>query len=301
MHCQPHCRRFDHEGNGGQCILKFQWKPGVKYKLVMGVIPAKAGDVGFVRWGGWIVDSTGAETFIGGYEVPNYNNYAGVGLIQPGTISTVFEYYRAPMNVSCSSLPPGSLTWSGLKVNGSRTPSSVYVNYATGLTECANSDYVRSYVKTIGSITQTTGILNVPKASQGAYQWSSTTTPAPVAPTPTPPVVAPPPVVVNPPWVAPRPNATPEFLARVACTYDAVIAYYKNDFFKYNMGSITNGDNIYMIGYGDIGWARQNVLISALAYDHMVGDMIVVWVDGTALGRRQSFGKIEIWMDLAGC
>lgn len=297
----PHCKRFDHEGNGGQCIMKFQWKPGSKYKLVMGVIPAKSGDVGFTRWGGWIVDSAGTETFIGGYEVPNYNGLAGVGGLYPGSIAMLMEYYYGPKNQQCSSLPQQSLTWSGLRVNGSRKPSNVSARYQTFLTDCLNSDYVRSYSKGTDSITQTTGIVNVPRAAQGSSLWAAGSVTPTTPTTPTPPVVTTP--VVN--GVPARPvqtyQASPWILLaernRVSCTYEAIYSHFRS-FFHPTMHppilETTTAVNMYY-NSGDFVGKTQ---VYGLFYD-WAGDkkLKVLYMDG----RLDDLGPMTDWIALAGC
>lgn len=303
----PHCQRFSHEGNGGMCIMKFQWKPGVKYKLVMGQIAAKAGDVGFVRWGGWLVDSTGTETFIGGYEVPDYSGFKGVGGLLPASILMVMEYYLAPSNVQCSSLPQQSLTWSGLRVNGSRAPKNVYARYQTFLSNCVNTEYVRSYSKGTDSITQTTNVLSVPRASEGAFLWStSSVTPVPTAPTtpaPTPPTSATTMPVVN--GVPTRPVQTLQMspwilLAernRVSCTYEAIYRHFNSFFKPDDQPSIVETKtavNMYYM-FGDFIGKTQ---VYGLFYD-WAGDkkLKVLYMDG----RLDDLGPMADWIALAGC
>lgn len=301
-----HCKRFGHEGNGGQCIMKFQWKSGVKYKLVMGQIAAKAGDVGFARWGGWLIDtSTGAETFIGGYEVPNYNGLNGPGLLNPGSILTVFEYYVAPSNVQCSSLPYGSLAWSDLKVNGVRKPSNASARYATGLTDCQNSEYVRSYSTGKGSVTQTTGMTSVPRAAEGVLLWTGATTPTqptnptqPTAPTqPTTPVTRLPGI----PEQTVLPAGTPWMLLaerdRVSCTYHAISRHFRSFFHPtedpFVMSRPWAENYIYM--QGDFIGKTQ---VYGLFYD-WGGDkrLKMLYMNG----RIDDLGPMADWISLAGC
>ncbi|MBB6558882.1 hypothetical protein HNP48_001546 [Acidovorax soli] len=288
----PHCQRFSHEGNGAMCIMKFQWKPGVKYKLVMGIIPAKTGDVGFTRWGGWLVDSAGVETFIGGYEVPDYNGLKGVGGLLPANILMVMEYYLAPSNVQCSSLPQQSLTWSGLRVNGSRAPKNVYARYQTFLSDCVYSEYVRSYSKGSDSITQTTNVLNAPRANEGAFLWTSSVTPVPTTPT-TPAPTPTTPVVTTPSGD----KMSAAFRQQVVCTYGRVIRHFKDHFAAALPIREYVSDITYQIGYPEDQWGKNGSLVAALAYVHSEGQMTVVWADGT----RQNFGPIGDWISAAGC
>lgn len=289
----PHCQRFSHEGLGAMCIMKFQWKPGVKYKLVMGIIPAKAGDVGFTRWGGWLVESTGAETFIGGYEVPNYNGLQGVGGLYPPSIMMVMEYYLAPKNVQCSSLPQQSLTWSGLRVNGNRKPKNVSVRYQTFLSDCVNSEYVRSYAKGTDSITQTTNMLSVPRATQGPFLWTAdNVTPVPQ---PTTPVVPAPttPVVTTPSGS----KMTTAFRNQVVCTYGRVMRHFKEHFSAGIPIREYVTDTTYQIAYPEDQWGKNGSTVMGLGYTHSMGQMTVIWPDGT----RQEFGDVGMWIALAGC
>ena len=298
-----HCRRFDHEGNGGQCIMRFEWKSGVKYKLVMGLIAAQPGDVGFARWGGWLIDtSTGVTTFIGGYEVPNYNGLNGQGLINPGSILTVFEYYLAPANVQCNSLPYGSLIWTDLMVNGVRKSSNAFARYDTGITDCKNSDYVRTYSKGKGSVTQTTGMVNVSRAAEGAWLWNEATAPTtptqPATPTlPTTPVTRPPAI----PEQTVLPTGTPWMLLaerdRVACTYYAINRHFRQFFHPtedpFVMSRPWAENYIYM--QGDFIAKSQ---VYGLFYD-WGGDkkLKVLYMNG----RMDDLGPMADWIALAGC
>ena len=292
-----HCRRFDHEGNGGQCIMKYQWKPGAKYKLVMGIIPAKTGDVGFVRWGGWIVDtSSGAETFIGGYEVPHYNGLQGVGGILPHSILVNYEYYLAPSGVTCASMPTSSLTWAGLRLNGNVAPINATPLYTTGIGgDCQQTTSVRTYSKGYDSVTLTTNLANVIKVAAGARLWGSSTTP--VTPVVTPPV-QPTPAPTTPTTPAPpTPVALPQqSLDRVQCTFEAIYKYFPQ-FFGSRAPFFDRTDNSIYMHY-TWEYAKANSQVYQVSFDNLEIRTLRVWYSN---GQVVDLGPMVDWIALAGC
>jgi hypothetical protein len=292
----PHCKRFDHEATGGQCIMKFLWKSGTKYKLVMGVIPAKAGDSGFVRWGGWLVDtSTGAETFIGGYEVPNYNGMQGVGFIQPSLSNVTYEYYGAPAGATCASMPATSLTWSGLRINGSVAPSNAYPRYNTGVGgDCQFTMNVRQYSKGADSVTQTTNVPNITKVAEGTRMWGSSSvtpvTPVPVTPVPTQPVVP------TPAPTAPVEQLPQQSLDRVQCTFEAIYKYFPQFFGSRAPFIDRTSNSIYM--HYTWEYAKANSQVYEVSYDDKEIRTLRVWYSN---GQLVDLGPMGDWIALAGC
>lgn len=289
-----HCRRFDHEGNGGQCIMKYQWKPGTKYKLVMGVIPAKAGDVGFVRWGGWIVDSsTGTETFIGGYEVPNTNDLQGAGGILPYSVMVNYEYYLAPSGATCASMPTSSLTWSGLRLNGSVKPTNATPLYNTSIGgNCQDTMSVRTYSKAYDSVTLTTNVANITKVPAGTRMWGNST--APVTPTPpAPPIPTPP---VTPPPTTPVVTLPQQSLDRVQCTFQAIYKYFPQFFGDRAPFFDRTGNTIYM--HYPLEYAKANSQVYQVSFDNLEIRTLRVQYSS---GQLVDLGPMGDWIALAGC
>lgn len=292
----PHCRRFDHEGNGGQCIMKYQWKPGVNYKLVMGIIPAKAGDTGFVRWGGWIVDTfSGAETFIGGYEVPHTNNLQGVGGIVPYQTYVNYEYYLAPKGATCALMPTSSLTWSRLRLDNTIAPVNAYPHYTTGIGgDCQQTMSVRTYSKGYDSVTLTTNVVNITKVNAGTRMWGNSSAPV----TPTPPAPPIPTHPVTPPPTTPVVTLPQQSLDRVQCTFQAIYKYFpqffgdRAPFFDRDV----SGNAIYM----SYAWeyAKNNSQVYQVSYDNLEIRTLRVWYSN---GQLVDLGPMGDWIALAGC
>lgn len=132
-------------------------------------------------------------------------------------------------------------------------------------------------------------MLNVPRATQGPFLWTTDTVtpvPQPTVPTPTTPVVTTP--VAGAMTVAYR--------ARVICTYDRVIRHFKDHFAGYPTREYVS-EVTYQIGYPEDQWGKNGSVVAALAYVHSRGQFTVVWANGD----RQDFGTINEWMAFAGC
>lgn len=291
----PQCRRFDHEGNGGQCILKFQWKQGVKYKLVMGEIPAQTTDSGFQRMGGWIVDmSTGTETFIGGYEVPHYNNMFGYGGLNAQSMLSNLEYYVAPSGKGdCSSFPATKATWSNVRLDGTYKSSAAYTDYATGINDCRNTNNVAITSRGYDSVTMSTNLGTAGRLADDVAIWSNTQT-TPVTPTqPTTPVVVTPPVVTTPGVVVPVP--TQQQADQIICTFRAVYDYYKT-LFKGAAPTYSYGGYTVQAEIGGMQLLLKPE-VKRMEYDARVGNFVVTWYDGS----KADLGSIQFWVGAAGC
>lgn len=287
----PHCKRFDHEGSGGQCILSFYWEAGKKYKLRMALIVPSATDVGFSRWGGWLIDTTnGKETFIGAYEVPSVNGLTGVGGIVPSAISLTMEYYAAPNGATCNSMPYNSITWSGLRVDYTTKPYSSSVNYNTGLSVCASSPVVGSYSRGVDQSTMTTNAV-VTRAVQGATLWRDDSQVA--QPTPTTPTTPLPPPTDN--GTSPFPSSA--YLDRVLCTQRAVYKHFPQ-FFAPNVAPTPSRTGTGQFFLYDKAFAVANSQVHLLHYDHLgKRDLYVVYSNG----RMDDLGPMNDWIALAGC
>jgi len=288
------CRRFDHEGNGGQCILKYQWKQGVKYKLVMGEIPAQTTDSGFQRMGGWIVDtSTGTETFIGGYEVPHYNNMFGYGGLNAQSMLSNLEYYVAPSGKGdCSSFPATKATWSNVRLDGTYKSSAAYTDYATGINDCRNTNNVAITSRGYDSVTMSTNLGTAGRLADDVAIWNLSQT-TPVAPTqPTTPGVTEP-VVTTP--VATGSLPTQAQSDQIICTFSAVYEYYK-PMFNTAVPTFSYGGYTVQAEIGGMHLLLKPQ-VKRMDYDFRVGNFIVTWLNGTTT----DLGPIQWWVGAAGC
>lgn len=137
------CQRFGHEGSGTNCLLAFNWKSGVEYKIRIWKILNSRTNYS-ERWGAWVINvKTGEETLIGVIEVYNAQGQIGYGSLVNQGYSTVLEVFDGPINAQCSDLPYFGVTWKGpYGNNGTINPATASAGHQTGVgTMCQQTDF----------------------------------------------------------------------------------------------------------------------------------------------------------------
>ncbi len=127
------CARFDGEGSGASCLIKYKWVAGHEYRQRVWAIGYEKGAE---HWKGTIYDvTTGVETVLGVIAVKDVNGQRGYGWLQPGGV-TFIEYYGGG---TCGQHALTRVTWRGPFANGG-SAKAISASAAYDPHGCTNSN-----------------------------------------------------------------------------------------------------------------------------------------------------------------
>lgn len=283
------CQRFNNEGSGASCIVKYEWKTGEKYKFKIAQLPDAPGDLMTARWGAWMVDAAGKETLIGVHILrdidpvvygsplfPDKPGYKGFGPIDPHGTQSTLEIYTAPAGATCADIPPTAVTWSNPKHNGSVRAVGATVNYLTFVGERC-SENSAAYAKNAISVTQTVNVQTPRRVSEWTNAWSAYTANT----------------IGDPQNILEMPITG--YMDKVVCAFTKIEGAFPQ-YFKGVRYAESRGDYWYVINYPE-EVARANNLVLKLSYHHFDRNLVVQFPGGQEL----DLGTMDYWISLAGC